>query len=430
MRGLYRVAEKNDKYLWYPDYNYEQVGSKILPMRVTRGAGINASDPHSGTGDMGGNYPLAAMGLMLKPVMRYYEETQDPVAAELVTKFARVAIDLMPDFAQNIGGAHSALTTASGIFQAGHVLGIPEFKTWAVGVYEHFTHSDYAPDFGWTPENAVRPRVKGKLNCEACTTTDYVEISVQLAQYRHEKYWDHAERVAMNQLLESQLLRIDLFEKIPANDLEPLPKMDPKWMTTDHVLERTLGGFGTNCGPNDWVQRGVGAYCTQCCFGSGPRGLYDAWYFAAQEEGNTVQVNLQFSKRLPSAVITSYMPGKAALEIEMTQAKKLRVRHPAWANVEQTRILVGGKVQPAQLVGSYLDLGYLRGGTKVRVEFPDKTVRKTERIGEVEFRTLWRGNAVVEMRPAGEIYPLYQGRDRADGVTPLAFINPHPVNPL
>ena len=56
-------------------------------------------------------------------------------------------------------------------------------------------------------------------------------------------------------------------------------------------------------------------------------------------------------------------------------------------------------------MGTYFDLGYLAGGTKVRMEFPDETMRKTERIGEVEFRTVWRGNAVVKMEPAGRSIP-------------------------
>jgi hypothetical protein len=36
------------------------------------------------------------------------------------------------------------------------------------------------------------------------------------------------------------------------------------------------------------------------------------------------------------------------------------------------------------------------------VEFPDETVHKKERIGSVEFNTVWRSNAVVKMQP-GEI---------------------------
>jgi hypothetical protein len=141
-------------------------------------------------------------------------------------------------------------------------------------------------------------------------------------------------------------------------------------------------------------------------------------------------VNLQFSKRLPSAVITSYMPGKATLDIEMTKAKNLRVRKPGWASVEQTRISVDGKEKKGHLEGNYFELGHLPRGSKVRVEFPDQTRRQTERIGEVEFRTVWRGNAVVEMEPEGEVYPLYQGRNRQDGVIPLPFINSNPLNPL
>ena len=37
-------------------------------------------------------------------------------------------------------------------------------------------------------------------------------------------------------------------------------------------------------------------------------------------------------------------------------------------------------------------------------------MNKKERIGDVEFSTVWRGNAVVKMAPAGEFYPLYQAR--------------------
>jgi hypothetical protein len=379
---------------------------------------------------MGGDQPLAIMGLLVLPAMRYYEDTQDSLAAELVTKFVRVAIDLMPDFAKNIGQTHSALATASGAFRTGQILGIPEFKAWAEGVYQHFTSFDFIPDFGWTPENTSRPRVKGRLCCEACTTTDYIELALQLAQYRDEKYWDHVERIAMNQLLEGQMLRTDFVERIPQGDLKSLPN-DPAWFySTDHVLERSLGCFGIIAGPNDWVQIGEGANSLQCCFGSGPRGLYDAWYYAAQEEGDAIKVNLQFSKRLPSALITSYMPGKAALEIQLTQAKKVSVRKPGWANATQTKILLNGKEHKARLAGTYFDLGPLQAGSTVRIEFPDQTTRKKEKIGEVEFTTLWRGNAVVEIEPAGEIYPLYQGRDRKDGATPLSFVSPHPVDPL
>lgn len=442
VHGFYRVAEKNSKYLWYPDYNYEQVGQQILPMRVVSGAWneaisgkrveghINVRDPQSGTGDMGGDVPAAFMGMVLLPAIRYYEDTNDPLAAELCDKFSRLLVDLMPRFAENLWHTHMSLATVSGVFRTGKVLGVREYQDWAENVYTNFISRPYLPDFGWTPEISSRPRKPGYLGCETCGTVDYLELTLQLAQGRDEKYWDRAERIAMNQLLEGQMLHVDFVDRIPANAKTPLPK-EPQWfLTTDHVMNRSMGCFAIDSGPNDWVQMGIGARSLQCCFGSGPRGLYDVWYYAAQEKGDTVQINLQFSKRLPSAVITSYMPGKATLEIEMRAGKKLRVRKPGWAQVERTRIVVDGKEKQAHLEGSYWDLGYVGGGTKVRVEFPEETVRRTERIGEVEFRTVWRGNAVVEMDPKGEIYPLYQGRDRQDGVTPLLFVNPHPINPF
>jgi hypothetical protein len=93
-------------------------------------------------------------------------------------------------------------------------------------------------------------------------------------------------------------------------------------------------------------------------------------------------------------------------------------------------VLVNGAERKLPLEGTYFDFGGMPAGTKVRIEFPNGLQQKTERIGEVEFHTEWRGNAVVKMEPAGEIYPLYQGRGREGGVTPLSFINHSPINPL
>jgi hypothetical protein len=442
-RGFYRIAQKNDKYAWYPDYNYEEIDGQTLPMRVVNGrwqdyprgawvkGTVDVSDPiASGTGDMGGNFPAAFVGMILMPLLRRYDDSKDEVAAELAHKLARTVVELMPNFKNNMVHTHTNLSTVSGIFRLGQMFGTPNYQTWAEEMYVHFRRQDFIPSFGWTPENTSRPRVKDRLCCEACTTTDYLETALQLALYRNEKYWDDAERIAMNQLLEGQMLRTDFVERIPPSAIRSLPN-EPAWFfTTDHVVERALGGFGILAGPNDWVQLGEGVQSLQCCFGSGPRGLYDAWYFSAQEESDTLRVNLQFSKRLPSAVVTSYMPGKPVVEVEMTKPKKLLVRKPAWAAVEECRILVNGKPQPGRLKGTYFDLGPREAGSLVRVEFPDKIAHKKERIGEVEFATTWRGNAVIRMEPAGEIYPLYQNRDRQDGVKPLPFISSRPINPL
>jgi Beta-L-arabinofuranosidase, GH127 len=428
---FYEIADKNDKYLWFPDYNYAQDGSKVLPLSVINGGKPDTKNPLDGAGGVGsGDQPAAMMGLFLIPVTRYYEDTGDPLAAEMVTKFSRLVIDLMPNFSKEIGQTHSALATASGIFRAGQLFGISEFKDWGEDVYQKFIALDYISDFGWTPDATSQPRVKGRLCCETCTTVDFLEMALQLARDRDEKYWDHAERIAMNHLLEGQMLRVDFLHKLPASIKKPLPDMDPKWFTTNHVASRALGGFGSFFGPNDWAQVGDTIWGVQCCFGSGPRGLYDAWYHAAREVGDTVTVNLQFSKRLPSAVITSYMPGKASIEVQLTQSKKLLIRKPGWAAGEECKIRVNGKERTAAMRGAYFDLGGLDSGSRVRIDYPDKTRQRTERIGEVEFRTIWRGSAVVEMEPAGEIYPLYQARNRQDGVVPLSFVNSNPIDPL
>jgi hypothetical protein len=463
VRGFFEIAEKNQSYIWYPDYNYTEAGNRIVPIRVVDGEKINVSDPSSGAGAWGGNQPGGWGGMMLLPLMRYYEESNDSLAAEMAMMFSRLIIDLLPEFARNVDHTHSNLATISGILETGSVLGIPEFVDWSKQTYDQYILLNELPQFGWLPESTgVRPRVKNRLCCETCAVVDYLEIALQLAESRDENYWDLVERIAMNQLLEAQILRLDFINRIPPSVMQSLPQDDPKWFTTDHVPERSLGGFGIFAGPNDWVQKGdpvnEAAQTNQCCFGSGARGLYDSWYYAAQEDRDKVRVNLQFSKRLPSATITSYMPGKSVVVVEMTAAKKLQVRKPGWAPASQTRMLVNGQEQTVRLEETYFDFGGLPAGTKVRIEFPDQTSHRVELIREsqhsaelqlappresqrkalssqelqagVKFTTTWRGNAVTDIEPAGEIYPLYQERNQQEAVVPLAFISTNPINPL
>jgi len=83
---LYKIASKDDRYLWYPDFNYERSGGKILPLAVAHGQLPRLTKPADGAGGAG-NWPAAFMGMMILPSMRYYEQTKDPVAVELVTRF-------------------------------------------------------------------------------------------------------------------------------------------------------------------------------------------------------------------------------------------------------------------------------------------------------------------------------------------------------
>jgi hypothetical protein len=451
----YDLACKNEKYFWFVDMNYEEVDGKLMPRRILSGETLDETNPMSGLrsttmGDY--NRPATSTGMFFLPMMRFYEATGDERAAELVRKASQLIVDKMPDFAEQINHTHFNMATVSGILKCGALMNIPEFIQWGEKVYQQFIAKDYIPDFGWTPETATRPRKKDSLGCEACGTTDYIEVAILLAQYLNDKYWDDVERIGMNQLLEGQMLRIDFQERMPPQpnfffsekkkfdqkekkrnlflSIAPLGQMDAKMSTTECVLERCLGGFAGWGGPNDFIQMSANPGLMQCCFGSGARSLYDLWYFTAQEENEKVQVNMMFSKRLPSATIISYMPGKPCLEITMEKPAKLLVRKPNWVDVLQTQVFVNNQIFHPRVEGHYFNFGLLPAETSVRIDFPDKTTTKREKIGETEITTIWRGNAVIDIYPPGEIYPLYQNRNRVDAVVPYknsAFIPLHPI---
>jgi hypothetical protein len=62
----------------------------------------------------------------------------------------------------------------------------------------------------------------------------------------------------------------------------------------------------------------------------------------------------------------------------------------------------------------------MSGLSRGQLEPPRESKRKNNSSEEpeagVKFATTWRRNAATEMGPAGEIYPLYQGRERQEAV--------------
>lgn len=340
----YKLACKNEDYFWLVDMNYEEVAGDLVPRHILSGETLDETNPMNGlrSTTMGdNNRPATSTGMFFLPMMRFYEVTGDERASEFVRKAGKLIVDKMPDFSEHINHTHFNMATVSGILKCGATMNIPEFLQWGEKVYRQFVAQDYIPDFGWTPETATRLRKKDSLGCEACGTTDYIEVAILLARYVNGKYWDDVERIGMNQLLEGQMLQIDFQEKMPKEAMVPLGRIDTKMNTSECVLERCLGGFAGWEGPNDFIQM-------------------------------------------------SANPGL------------MLFYHP--------------KVEDY-----YFNFGLLSASTRIRIDFPDKTTTKREKIGEVEFITIWRGNAVIDMQPPGRIYPLYQNRNRIDAVIPHSY---------
>jgi hypothetical protein len=279
----------------------------------------------------------------------------------------------------------------------------PELVDWARSVFDKLQEL-HATRFGWIPESLSF--IHG-LGCETDAMTAQLEIAFLLARHVDDAYWETAERIAMNQLLQQQILDVD-----PLGDASVL-----------------LGGFASFAAPHDWFVP-EGPYLTQSCHGSGMRSLYNVWYHTAWWEkgsaGTTLRVNLHWSKNLPGARILSHLPESTALEIHLDRPCHVVVRKPDWAAPDQIHVRVATAGESAarpltvKLDGRWLHLGSLDKDTTVALDFPEEVVTRKDVIHDyakdedVTFTTRWRGNAVLSIEPRGPRRPNYTRRARAD----------------
>lgn len=353
----------------------------------------------------------AFAGAVTLPFAQYYQLTKDPEAAEFLDQFIRFIRERATDYNADgsftkrdptNGQVWSRLMTNEGILIYGLASGNQELVNWSRSVFDQLQKL-HGTQFGWIPENL---NFNHGLGCETDSITAYLETAFLLARFVDDSYWDSAERIAMNQLLEQQIVEPDTLGDAGA----------------------IFGGFASFGGPNDWFVS-EGPYLTQSCHGSGMRSLYNVWYHAAcWEEGPDVpmlRVNLHWSKRLPDAQIISHLPASTTLEIEADRPCAIVVRQPDWADIASTRIEAtddGGHTRQvdANLDGRWLKLGRFDRPAHVVISYPDEVTIREDFIrdyrsnSDVKFTTRWRGNMVLDIDPLGARRPNYVRRTQPD----------------
>ena len=343
--------------------------------------------------------------------------------------------------------------------------------------------------FGWLPENL---NFNHDLACETDTMTAQIEIALLLARNVDDYYWEVAERIAMNQILAQQLIRVDflggptpqqaaaLMQQKPDDPQRYRLPFDPKMTPvgfegqTLHDFEqiplRLLGGFASMCSPNDWdsFMKLVPNYITMSSHGSGMRALYNIWYHIAEWETDqdepTLRVNLHWSRNLAQAQIISYLPSSTKLQIKLHQPGRVIVRKPDWAqgdHISAEAILPGENSQrqalDIKIQGRWLHLGHFEQDADIIIHFPDEMVthrdiiyQRTPGVGYYgpltteppggtqwtprSYTTKWRGNAVIDIQPRGKHQPNY---DRLSNIepyiprhTPDLILDPIQMSPL
>jgi hypothetical protein len=247
-----------------------------------------------------------------------------------------------------------------------------------------------------------------------------VVAALTLATLGYDRCWDDADRWARNQLAENQLTNTAWLKDSHldySRSKAPPDFFKSNQLTTDHVAERTLGGFAGWPAPNDWVsaedwwggnKQNIFSTIMNCCTASGSRAIFALWRDMLSYESGTLRINLLFNRASKWADIDSYIPFVGKVEVKAKQSLQLEVRIPEWLQPGEAKCDVDGQPRELTYKDRYAKVGRVGKGQTARVTFDIFERTENRKIEEFDYSFIIRGNDVVQIDPPGRYCPLYQ----------------------
>ena len=429
VQALTRIAVQRGDYSYYPDGGF---GESFNYPR----SGWQNTDEAKGEVEGTEGSVVCYHGHQIQGLARWYSLSGDTEALELAARLTRYC--MLPKFWGGLPdpdrkeGPHAA-RLPDPVCVAGQEEGhwYSHFHARAIALRGMLEYSRVADD--WRVLEFVRrayeytltfgiPRM-GWINtypakdnlCEGCALGDLVALGIRLSDARIGDYWDDVDAVVRNQLVEQQLVRADLLERVAEASAPRDPRQSsryPNQEVREKVIERSLGNFAGQSSPTSvpktWVM--------QCCTGNATQGLYYAWEGILREEGDTTQVNLLLNRAAKSLDVDSYLPFEGKVILHNKGARRILARIPSWVEKKSLRTSVSGNPRPAIWAGNYLCVDDLRPGDRITVEFsnPETTSRYTansQTKAEATYTCNFRGSTLVGISPRDDAptsYPLYQ----------------------
>lgn len=269
-----------------------------------------------------------------------------------------------------------------------------------------------ATSFGFIPEDTNRK--SDLVGCETCALMDYAGLGVTLANHGHAEIWGAMERLARNQLLESQAVDcswLGVSPKGATDDGQFSRRAIAKrvsgawagWSSPTHILacRETLNAHWG--GPE--LKNKTRAF-QNCCGGSGVHALFLLWKNAARFEDGTLQVNLHTDKLLPQAEIRCLQPYEGKLLIKLKKTCNLSIRIPGFTCAAEIKAFANGRELKPECSGNYLALKNCNAGETIEIAYPLAVRTETVSIGnpgyrQFTYRVTWKGDTVIRMEPVG-----------------------------
>ncbi len=445
MAGLSKMMVEIDDWGHFPgDLVFLDKDKELIAYAKSSYGGKGERNVNENTPVTKGLNAVSLVSPLLYASSRYYRISGSEAAGNISRRLARYLLDHAEVFDEKMRFLHHFhlnTSTLLGLLEYAMAFNDEDAKRRIVQSYE-FAKSLGVPEIGYWPESFPPPdnpnawpiHVWENMTSEGCGIGNMVALSVNLSRYGVADYWEDADRFIRNHFVESQLTRSDWINKYARMINQDLPMLSagetesyfqiPDLVTTDNVAERSIGIFSTWCAPNDWIlfpevrEKGMG--WSGCCTGNGTRGIFYAWNGILDHRDGVLRVNLLLNRSSEWADVNSHLPYTGRVDIHMRKKRRVQVRIPQWvADINAVKIHVNDKPRDYTVQGRYVDIGQVKRGHEIRVEFP-MTRRSVEL--DMSFPVKWvpkialklKGNEVVDIKPEGKYNPLYQ-RDHYDG---------------
>ena len=446
-RGLDAVSLKRDDYAYFPHSRNEHAFS------MPRSGWSHTEEPKDEY-DTGEGSTLTFFGYPIRGLSMWASQSGDEEALELAGKFARFAMKPRfwghPNNPRLVAGSdqghvdshfHARAIALRGILEYGIVAGDMRACDFVRSSYEQMR------TWGINRIGFIPTFVNGERLCmESCFLGDLVAMTVRMSEEGLGDYWEDADRVIRNHLVESQFTDKAQLERIVENmphrppeqptgkqqkasgevvlsqmrnvELDAGPVVAPHQLSYDRVLERSVGIFASYLMPTSALSWRT----MQCCSANAARGLYYAWEAITRCVGEEGQVNLLLNRAAPWLDVESHLPYEGKVVIRNKTCRRIAVRIPAWVNRRQLRVLANGADRHLSIVGSYAMVDGVKPGDVIELRFPvaEERVQLTAHAktdDEIVHTIEMRGNTVMDISPRDEgptVFPLYQ-RDHMKG---------------
>ncbi|MFH0965838.1 MAG: hypothetical protein V2A58_17715 [Planctomycetota bacterium] len=424
-RGLEKVSIQKDDYAYFPEG-----GKSGHPFSRPRSGWQNTDEPGD-EHEYGERSVVSSFGHPIRGLSMWAARTGDERALDLAGRFARFVMKRKfwghPADPPMLAGAerghvdshfHARASALRGLLEYGIVAGDRHACDFVRSSYEQMRHYGIH-EMGFFP---TWPNT-GQTLMEGCFLGDLVALAVKMSDAGIGDYWEDADRVIRNHLVEAQYLRRDFLERVVADTPETAPPTDqdmqqftdaekvyPGQRCYDDVLGRCLGIFASYLTPTFSAGRVM-----QCCTANAARGLYYAWEAITRRSDDEAQVNLLLNRSAPWLDVESCLPYEGKVLIRNKTARRIAVRIPTWVKRRELSCLVNGVARRVSIAGHYGLFDDLKPCDLLELNFPvaEETFTATANAQtdeETVYTITMRGNTVVDISPRDErslIYPLY-----------------------